>query len=160
MHTAAQLSDIATRAHAGLAALLDHCRGFTADELNRELDGFGCPTVRLQLHHVIGAQEYWLGVLQGRVEADFDDAAYPGIDELEAWRARTADLTDAYLRATDEATLNAPVDLLTWGGRVRTLVPAQVVLRTVTHIVHHQGQMAAMCRLLGRPVAGLDWPLT
>ncbi|MFO7608783.1 MAG: DinB family protein [Candidatus Krumholzibacteriia bacterium] len=160
MHTAAQLLDLDTRAHACLAALLDHCRGFSPDELNRELDGFGYPTVRLQLHHAIGAQEYWIGVLQGRVEPDFDDAAYPGIDELEAWRRRTADLTAAYLRATDEATLNAAVDLPTWGGRIRTLVPAQVVLRTVTHIFHHQGQIAAMCRLLGRPVEGLDWPLT
>jgi uncharacterized damage-inducible protein DinB len=160
MHTPGQLEDLATRAHARLAALLDHCRGFTPEELNRDLDGFGYPTVRLQLHHAIGAQEYWLGVLQGRVEPDLDDAAYPGIDELEAWRRRTADLTAAYLRATDEATLNAAVDLPTWGGRVRTLVPAQVVLRTITHIFHHQGQLAAMCRLLGRPVGGLDWPLT
>ena len=159
MHTAGQLEDLDRRAHACLAALLDHCRGFTPGELNRELDGFGYPTGRLQLHHVSGAQEDWLGVLQGRVEADFDDAAYPGIDELEALRARTADLTAAYLRATDEATLNAAVDLPTWGGRIRTLVPAQVVLRTITHIFHHQGQVAAMCRLLGRPVEGLDWPL-
>lgn len=159
-HTSAALHDLHARAQGRLAELLAHCRAFSPHELNRELDGFGYPTVRLQLHHVIGAQEYWIGVLQGRVAPDFDDAAYPGIDELEAWRRRTADLTAAYLRATADDTLGTAVDLPTWGGSIRTLVPAQVVLRTITHLFHHQGQVAAMCRLLGRPVQGLDWPLT
>jgi uncharacterized damage-inducible protein DinB len=33
-------------------------------------------------------------------------------------------------------------------------------MRTMTHIYHHQGQVTAMCRLLGRPVNGLDYPIT
>jgi len=159
MHTPEALLDLNIRAHGSLAAVLDHCRAFDDAALTRELDGFGYASLRLQLHHVIGAQEYWLGVLEGRVDCDFDDDAYPDIDALEAWRRRTSDLVVAYLGRTDTATLNAPVDRETWGGRVRTLVPAQVILRTVTHFFHHQGQVAAMCRLLGRPVGGLDWPL-
>lgn len=159
MHTPEALLDLVIRAHGSLAALLDHCRTLDPADLERELDGFGYASVRLQLHHVIGAQEYWLGVLQGQVDPDFDDGAYPDIDALEAWRQRTADLAVGFLRGTDTATLNAPVDRETWGGRVRTLVPAQVILRTITHVFHHQGQVAAMCRLLGRPVEGLDWPL-
>jgi len=31
-------------------------------------------------------------------------------------------------------------------------------MRTLTHFFHHQGQIAAMCRLLGKPVSGLDYP--
>ena len=158
MHTPEALLDLNGRAHGRLAALLEHCRVLDDAALNRELDGFGYPSVRLQLHHAIGAQEYWLGVLDGRVEPDFDDGAYPDVAALEAWRARTAELTAAYLRRTTEAVLNQPVDRETWGGNVRTMAPAQVILRTITHFFHHQGQVAAMCRLLGRPVAGLDWP--
>ncbi|MBK9305322.1 MAG: hypothetical protein IPM94_16040 [bacterium] len=29
----------------------------------------------------------------------------------------------------------------------------------LTHVFHHQGQLTAMCRLLGRPSEGLDYPL-
>ena len=33
--------------------------------LDQELEGFGYPSIRLQLHHVIGAEQYWVGVLRG-----------------------------------------------------------------------------------------------
>ena len=158
-HTSAALRDLHTRAQSRLTALLEHCRTLAPDELNRELDGFGCPSVRVQLHHIIGAEAYWIGVLEGRVEADLDDAAYPTIDALESWRAEVAAATAAYLRGTDDAGLNVARPMDTWGGQVQTLVPAQVFMRTLTHNFHHQGQMATMCRLLGKPVAGLDWPL-
>ena len=158
MHTAAALLDMHRRTHLGLAALVDHCRGFAPADFSREHAGFGYSSLRLQLHHVIGAEAYWTGVLEGRVEADFDDAAYPTPDSLDAWRARVAAATDSCLGAYGDADLNAPRELETWGGRRQELVPAQVILRVLTHAFHHQGQMAAMCRLLDRPVAGLDWP--
>ncbi len=159
MHTSAQLLDLHARSQACLAALLEHCRALSAAELHRTLEGFGYATVQLQLHHLIGAQAYWIGVLQGRVEADFDEAAYPDIDALEAWRREVAAATAAYLGGADDRELNTTRDAATWGGRTRTLVPAHVFMRTLTHVFHHQGQVAAMCRLLGRPAAGLDYPL-
>ncbi|XOV75413.1 MAG: DinB family protein [Phycisphaerales bacterium] len=52
-------------------------------------------------------------------------------------------------------------DFVVWGGAQRPLVPAQVILRTQTHIYHHMGQVTAMCRLLGHPTPpGMDFPLT
>ena len=40
------------------------------------------------------------------------------------------------------------------------LAPAHVILRTQTHVFHHMGQLAAMCRLLGHPIPqGMDFPL-
>ena len=56
MFTSAALIDIHERTHRSLQKLLDHCEGFTGDELRRELDGFGHETIMLQLHHVIGAE--------------------------------------------------------------------------------------------------------
>ena len=34
-----------------------------------------------------------------------------------------------------------------------------VFMRTVTHLYHHQGQIVAMCRLVGKPCTGLDYPI-
>ena len=159
MYTMEALLDLHERAHRNLRALLDHCRTLDADELNRDLPGFGYPTVRLQLHHMIGAQEYWIGVLNGVVQVDDNDADFPTIDTLAAWRARVFAATESWLRGVDPAALNTARPHRMWGGRERTLAPAHVVLRTQTHLYQHQGQVTAMCRLMGKPIGGLDFPL-
>jgi len=125
MHTAEALLDLHERAHSSLQRLLAHCRQLSVEELDRELAGFGYPSVRLQLHHVIGGEEYWIGVLEGTVES------------LEAYRRRVFSATEKYLRAAS----------------------AHVFMRTLTHIYHHQGQIVAMCRLLGKPAAAMDYPI-
>jgi uncharacterized damage-inducible protein DinB len=157
--TAQVLREIHDRAHRNLSALLDHCRLLDAGQLDRELDGFGYPTVRLQLHHAIGAQRYWLGVLQGRIDADDDDHVFPTVAALAALRATVYAATDAYLRDATPAEVNTARPMLTLGGRTKVLTPAHVVLRTQTHLYHHQGQVTAMCRLLGKPCQGLDYPI-
>lgn len=92
---------------------------------------------------------------------DDDEADHASIDALRAFRERVAGETLAHLRAASDAELNAPRELTTWGGKRVELVPAQVVIRTQTHVFQHQGQVSAMVRLLGHPVpAGLDYPLT
>ncbi|MEE8304044.1 MAG: hypothetical protein V3S24_16600, partial [Candidatus Tectomicrobia bacterium] len=60
-----------------------------------------------------------------------------------------------------DAELNIRRTMTTWGDKEIEVVPVHVLLRTQTHIFQHQGQVAAMSRLLGRPVpAGLDFPLS
>ena len=50
--------------------------------------------------------------------------------------------------------------MTTWGDRKMRLAPARVIVRTQTHVFQHQGQIAAMCRILGRPIpSGLDFPV-
>ena len=159
MYSPGSLLDLHERTHRGLAALLDHCRGFTAEELHRELPGFGYPTVQLQLHHVIGAQRYWIGVLQGRIDADEDAPDFPTIEALERFREQVFAATEAYLRGVSAEELATARPMMTWGNREKTLAPQHVVLRVLTHVFHHQGQLTAMCRLLGRPCEGLDYPL-
>jgi hypothetical protein len=71
-----------------------------------------------------------------------------------------AEITRAYLRAASDEELNTAIERTTWQGKVRPLVAARVLVRTQTHIYQHQGQVAALCRLLGKPIpAGLDFPL-
>jgi uncharacterized damage-inducible protein DinB len=109
---------------------------------------------------VIGAEEYWIRVVSGRYADEEDDPDHPTVDALEAYRMQVAGATDSYLRSSSEAELNTPREMLTWPRKMRTLVPARVFLRTLTHIYHHQGQVVAMCRLLGHPCPpGLDFPL-
>lgn len=160
MYSVAALLDVHARTHRCLVRLLAHCAGFEDDALRSELDGFGYPTILLQLRHVIGAERYWIGVLQGRMLVDEDEADRASIAALSAFRERTAATTVAWLRAEGDAGVGAARRVTTWGGREAVVTPAHVLLRTQTHVFQHQGQVAAMCRLLGRPIpAGLDFPL-
>lgn len=160
MFTAAALLDIHDRAHQSLRKLFDHCAGFSDTELARELDGFGYPSIRLQLHHVIGAEEYWVGVLRGLMLVDERPEDFASVAALVSYRERVAAETVNWLHGAVEPELNTRRKMITWGGHERELMPAHVIVRTQTHIFQHQGQVAAMCRLLGKPIpAGLDFPL-
>lgn len=159
MFTPEDLLDLHGRAHRKLAELLIHCRELSREEINRKFAGFGYPTLRLQLHHEIGAERYWIGVLQGRIDADEDSPAYPTIASLEVYREHVFAATEAHLRASSAEELNTARPMMTWGNNEQVLTPSHVFLRTFTHLYHHQGQIVAMCRLLGRPCKGLDYPI-
>jgi len=160
MYTRAGLADLHERTHRSLGKLLDHCDGLTAEELNRKLEGFGYPSAAEQLQHVIGAERYWVGVLRGLMLTDEDAADRASVEALRAFHERVTNETAAYLDAASDAELNTRREMTTWGDKQVELVPARVLLRTQTHVFQHQGQVAAMCRLLGRPIPpGLDFPL-
>lgn len=148
------------RSHRNLGTLVAHCRGLDDAAVDREIDGFGYPTIRLQLHHVIGAQEYWIGVLLGKYLVDDNEGEFPTIARVEEYRLSVKRMTEEYLAAASEAELNTPREMLTYPQRLRVLVPAHVCLRTIMHAYHHQGQILAMCRLLGHPgPGGTDFPI-
>lgn len=159
MYTPAALLDLHRRSQMSLRSLMEQIAELPAEELDREHEGFGYPTVRLQLHHLIGAQEYWVGVLQDRVEADLEPDGYPTLESLAAYRDRVADALEQYLTATPKETLNRSREFATWGGKTKTLRPAHVVLRTITHLYHHLGQIQAICRLAGLRTRFVDFPL-
>ncbi len=154
------LLDIHRNAHQNLGQLLAHAAQLSSEELNRAVEGFGYPTVRLQFHHEIGAERYWVGVILGKMEVDDDSELFTGIPELENLRQSVSDQTQSYLKQVSSAELNQPRSMTTWGNQERQLVPSSVILRTITHLYHHQGQILAMCRLLGKPGRGFDYPLT
>ncbi|MFO0932005.1 MAG: DinB family protein [Planctomycetota bacterium] len=159
MYTPEALADLHARGHTSLRRLLEHCAPFSADELRRELDGFGYPSMHRSFAHVIGAEHYWVGVLHGVVDAEDRDDAYPTVEALEGWRGEVEARTRGYVDAASVEELNTPRPVTMWGGRTALLVPARVVVRTFAHLYQHQGQLVAMCRLLGRPATGLDFPL-
>jgi uncharacterized damage-inducible protein DinB len=159
MHTAETLIEFHERSHRSLKKLLAHCLQLDVKDLNHELNGFGYSTIRLQFHHEIGAEKYWIGVLQGRIDVDENDSDYPTIESLEAYRQQVFLASEKYLHTASIDELNTARLVMTWGGKERLLIPAHVFVRTQTHIYHHQGQIVAMCRLLGKPATGMDYPI-
>ncbi|MCP4580410.1 MAG: hypothetical protein GY839_02250 [candidate division Zixibacteria bacterium] len=161
MYTAKDLMEFHKRTHQSLEDLIAHCRQLSAAEFKHELAGFGYLTVHQQLHHGIGAEKYWIGVLQGRIDVNDNISNYPTVELLEVYRQEVFAATEQYLSSATDEELNTPRPMMTWGNRKKVLMPTHVFMRTLTHLYQHQGQIVAMCRLLGKPVApGLDYPIT
>ncbi|MCP4569908.1 MAG: hypothetical protein GY841_20200 [FCB group bacterium] len=160
MYNAEGLLEFCRRAHQSFEKLIEHCQCLNDDEFNRKIEGFGYPTIKHQLHHAIGAQKYWIGVLQGRMDVDNDPDDLFSIDDMIAYHQSVLRTTEKYLNSasTDELTTARP--MITWGNIKKILIPAHVVIRTLTHLYHHHGQVAAMCRLMNKPIApGMDYPI-
>jgi len=158
MDSRALLIDFHDRCHETFARYIEHARGLPAEALDRPLDGFGYNTVRLQLQHGIGAQRYWVSVLQGAMDASEDEADAASVDALSAFRERVCEMTRAYLAT--EPDLAAARECEVWGGKRVPLAPVHVIERTQTHLFHHMGQLAAMYRLLDHPIPdGWDYRL-
>ncbi len=160
MYTPDSLFDMNRRTHVSFAKIIDHCRQLSHEQLITAIDGFGYPSVQLQLHHTIAAQKYWLGVIEGRMDVDDDPATDVTIDDLSGYRSQVAASVDAYLQSASSEELVSERLMITWGGRERALTPVHLIVRPLMHYFHHQGQVAAMCRILGMPVPpGMDYPL-
>ena len=152
--------EVHERSNRNWQGLLAHCAELSADEYNREFEHFGYPTVRLQLHHVFSAESYWVGVLEGRKDFEYDDAAFMDIGSLDSLHRRVREVTESYLRSTPAEALATAAPFTTWGGKEQVLIPSQVIMRTITHGYHHMGLIVTMCRLLGRPGEGWNYPIT
>lgn len=160
MYTRAALLDVHERTQRSLTGFLDHLATLPPEDPGRTIEAFGEGSIAERVAHVIGAERYWVGVLRGEILVDEDPADAATVDALRAFRDRVAAATIAWLEAATEEELNTARPMRTWRGEERLLVPARVILRTQTHAWHHLGQVAVMCRLLGRPApAGLDFPL-
>ena len=161
MYDGESLLDIHGRAHESLRRLIAFCRVLIAEELQRPLPGFGFPTVLVQLEHTIGAEVYWQTVVIQGYSEEVTMPALPDLAAIEAFREQTAARTRAYLDDATGAELNTPRLMISDPGQTRLLRPADVILRVVTHIFNHQGQVLAMCRSLGRPneTIDLDYPV-
>ena len=161
MYTAAALLDIHARAHESLRRLIVFCGGLTDADLRRPLNGFGFPTIHRQFEHTIGAELYWQTVLTRGYSEEATLPELPDLAAMEAFRAQTASTTRSYLDSATPAELNSAREMISDPGETRVLRPADVIIRVVTHIFNHQGQILAMCRALGKPneTHDLDYPL-
>jgi uncharacterized damage-inducible protein DinB len=156
MYNPATLLDVHARAHESLRRLIVFCGDLTEDELYRPLTGFGFPTVLGQLEHAIGAEVYWQTVVTRGYTEEATLPTLRDVAAIEAFRKQTASATHSYLERASEAELNSPREMISDPGETRLLRPADVIMRIVTHIFNHQGQVLAMCRSIGKPNDQLD----
>ena len=161
MYSAQALMDVHARAHESLRRLIVFCAHLTDGELRLPLIGFGFPTILSQLEHTIGAEVYWQTVMTRGYTEEATPPNLPDLVAVEAFRHQTASATRAYLDGAGEAELNSPRQMVSDPGRTRLLRPADVIMRVVTHIFNHQGQVLAMCRTIGKPndTHDLDYPV-
>lgn len=161
MYNAETLLDIHARAHESLRRLIVLCGTLTDDELRRPLTGFGFPTVFRQLEHTIGAEVYWQTVVTRGYTEEATLPDLPDVAAMESFRQHTASVTRSYLDSASEAELNSERQMISDPGQTRRLRPADVIMRVVTHIFNHQGQVLAMCRTMGKPnnKYDLDYPV-
>ena len=85
----------------------------------------------------------------------------PDLAAIEAFREETASVTRSYLEGASETELNTLRVMISDPGQTRLLRPADVIVRVVTHIFNHQGQVLAMCRSMGKAneTIDLDYPV-
>ena len=161
MYTVQMLLDVHARAHESLRRLMVFCGSLSDDELRRPVAGFGWSTVHRQLVHTIGAETYWQTVVTRGYTEEATLPELPDVAALEAFRQQTAFVTRSYLERAGEAELNSRRQMISDPGQTRVLRPADVIMRVVTHIFTHHGQVLAMCRTLGKPndIHDLDYPL-
>ena len=161
MYSAHALLDVHARAHESLRRLILVCGALTDDELRRPVAGFGWSTVHRQLKHTIGAEVYWQTVVTKGYTEEATLPNVPDVGALEALRQQTASVTRSYLARASDAELNSRRQMISDPGQTRVLRPADVIMRIVTHIFNHQGQVLAMCRAMGKPndAHDVDYPI-
>lgn len=120
-------------------------------------------TARALASHIVECMG-WAGSIFGTDTLDFDPAAYKPYEAasvaelLDAFDGKVADGMRALQRA-DDADLMKPWRLAI-GGRVRVEKPKAAALRdfTLSHVIHHRGQLSLYLRLLDVPVPGSYGP--
>jgi uncharacterized damage-inducible protein DinB len=142
--------------HDRLDLLLSHVATVPDDLCRKEISGFGQPSIRKQLVHILNCEEFWTHSLQNKAFADWPEEDFPTMTDLHGAKDRTRKATQAYLDDLTEEQLNTtlakrPVD---WGGELRS--PAYILLHVITHAFHHKGQIVAMLRIVGCPAPDTD----
>ena len=154
--TKSGLIELHARTHDCLDAVLNHAAQLPPPLLTQEIAGFGRPTLREQLAHVLTTELAWVRCLRLLPIERVDPATLASIEDVRQTQKRVASATLAYLDSIDENELNHPLESYTdqWLGPPRS--PAFTILHVITHAFHHKGQIVAMLRLLGYPAPDTD----
>jgi uncharacterized damage-inducible protein DinB len=142
--------------HASLDLVLDHLETIPASCYVEELPGFGFPTLRDQAIHIFNCEGFWLHVLRGQGYSDRTVKDCPAIHNVGLLQKQVSEFTEDYLSTLTDHQLNSNVELHFPDGDIAHRTPALVLHHVLTHAFHHKGQIAAMCRLLGHPLADTD----
>ena len=142
--------------HERLDLLLRHVATVPEELHRKEIPGFGHPTVRKQLVHILTCEEGWVHDLQNQPFQGWDEEDCPTTTALQAAKVRIREATRSYVGNLTAEELNTTLAKAPegWGGELRS--PAFILLHVITHAFHHKGQVVAMLRILGYPAPDTD----
>jgi uncharacterized damage-inducible protein DinB len=142
--------------HASLTLLLNHLSAIPAAEYAKEVPGFGFPTVRAQVVHILNCEGFWIHMLQAIPFDDQDPANWPTVSDARRLQSEVSVRTLNYLSRLNEQGLMAPAELHFPDGDVSVRTPALILHHVLTHTFRHKGQIVSMCRILGYPAPDTD----
>jgi uncharacterized damage-inducible protein DinB len=142
--------------HESLGIVFDHLATVPPELWTKELDGFGKPTVRHQIAHILAAEAWWVRRLQLLPFEKPDVAFLTSVEAVRNFQRDVKAATITYLDSLPESKLYSPLERYpeSWVGPPRS--PAYILLHIITHGFHHKGQLVAMLRLLGHPAPDTD----
>jgi uncharacterized damage-inducible protein DinB len=143
-------------AHASISIVLDHLSTFPAADYQKELPGFGFSTLQKQVVHIFNCEGFWIHVIKGLPYVDRDPATCSDVADARLLQQQVSRWTEEYLLALSNQQLNSDAELRFPDGDFAVRTPALVLHHVLTHAFHHKGQIAAMCRQLGRPMPDTD----
>jgi uncharacterized damage-inducible protein DinB len=142
--------------HASLTLLFDHLATLSAEDYARELPGFGYPSIRAQVVHLLGCELRWVNRLRGIANEPWHDGRWPAIADARVLQSETRARTLDYLSGLTDAQINSNTTLHFPDGDTAVRTPALILHHVFTHAFHHKGQIVAMCRILGNPAPDTD----
>jgi uncharacterized damage-inducible protein DinB len=142
--------------HASLTLLLDDLSTIPASDYAKEVPGFGFPTVRAQVVHILNCEGFWIHTLQTVPFEDRDPADWPTVADARVMQREISLQTLTYLSDLSEQHLNVGVELHFADGDSAVRTPALILHHVLTHAFHHKGQIVSMCRSLGYPAPDTD----
>ena len=142
--------------HSSLTLVLDHLATIPEGDYAKEVSGFGFPTLRAQIIHVLNCEGFWIHTLQAARFEDEDTTDWPSVPDARVLQRRVSANTLAYLSGLSDEQLNADTELLFSDGDKAVRTPALVLHHILTHAFHHKGQIVSMCRTLGHPAPDTD----
>jgi uncharacterized damage-inducible protein DinB len=142
--------------HASFTLLLDHLSTIPAGEYSKEVPGFGFPTLRAQVLHILNCEGFWVQTLQALHFENEDPANWPTVSDARVLQGEVSLKTLNYLSGLNEQRLNAGTELHFSDGDSAVRTPALVLHHVLTHAFHHKGQIVSMCRHLGYPAPDTD----
>lgn len=136
--------------------MLDHLSTIPAGDYSKEVPGFGFPTLRAQVIHILNCEGFWIQTLQASPFEDQNPTAWPTVSDARVLQREVSVKTLNYLSGLNEQQLNATTELRFSEGDTAVRTPALVLHHVLTHAFHHKGQIVAMCRILGYPAPDTD----
>jgi uncharacterized damage-inducible protein DinB len=142
--------------HSSLTLVLDHLATIRDGDYAKELSGFGFPTLRSQVIHILNCEAFWVHTLQAARFENENPADWPSVPDARLLQRDVSANTLAYLSGLTDKQLNADTALQFSDGDKAVRTPALALHHIFTHAFHHKGQIVAMCRILGHPAPDTD----